>query len=135
MKYRKKPVEIEAFRWGYDNEPEWFKENGWQYVIVEVDEENLGHVFIDTLEGTMRAECGDYIIRGVKGELYPCKPDIFKETYEPAGLKPCPFCGGEAVLEERAGHISYVWCKDCYSGTGNHVQESQAVKAWNTRVE
>ena len=41
-------------------------------------------VAIPTLEGTMRAEIGDWIIRGVKGEFYPCKPDIFEATYEPA---------------------------------------------------
>lgn len=38
--------------------------------------------YIETLEGTMKASVGDYIIRGVRGELYPCKPDIFEETYE-----------------------------------------------------
>lgn len=41
-------------------------------------------LFIGTLEGAMRADPGDWIIRGVKGELYPCKPDIFEATYEPA---------------------------------------------------
>jgi hypothetical protein len=41
-------------------------------------------VVIDTLEGSMRGDLGDYIIRGVQGEFYPCKPDIFVATYEPA---------------------------------------------------
>ena len=41
------------------------------------------YVFINTLEGTMYAKVGDWIIRGVKGEFYPCKPDIFEATYEP----------------------------------------------------
>ena len=41
---------------------------------------------IPTLEGVMTAQVGDYIIKGVHGEFYPCKPDIFKETYEPSGL-------------------------------------------------
>ena len=41
-------------------------------------------LLIPTLEGTMRADVGDWIIRGVQGEFYPCKPEIFKETYEPA---------------------------------------------------
>lgn len=44
----------------------------------QTDEE----VLIETLEGTMKADKGDWIIRGVKGELYPCKPDVFKMTYE-----------------------------------------------------
>ena len=39
-------------------------------------------MFIDTLEGTMRADAGDYIIRGIKGKVYPCKPDVFEATYE-----------------------------------------------------
>lgn len=43
-----------------------------------------GGVLIDTLEGVMRASSGDYIIKGVNGEFYPCKPDIFEMTYEPA---------------------------------------------------
>ena len=59
MKYRKKPVTIEAYQ-----------------TDVELD--------IPTLEGTMHASVGDYIITGVRGERYPCKPDIFLETYEPA---------------------------------------------------
>lgn len=58
-KFRKKPVVIEAVQ------------------ATEV-------TFIETLEGTMRAEIGDWIITGVKGERYPCKPDIFAATYEPA---------------------------------------------------
>ena len=59
MKYRKKPVVIEAYQ--TDNELD-----------------------IETLEGTMHASVGDYIITGVRGEQYPCKPDIFEHTYEPA---------------------------------------------------
>lgn len=82
MKYRKKPVVIEAFRLGYDSEPEWFKEDGMPYVGVEDDDGKLSHILIDTLEGTMSAKRGDYIIKGVQGEVYPCKPDIFEATYE-----------------------------------------------------
>ncbi|OUN47329.1 hypothetical protein B5G20_05020 [Collinsella sp. An7] len=59
MKYRKKPVVVEAF----------------------VTEEPTD---IETLEGVMHASAGDYIITGVEGERYPCKPDIFARTYEPA---------------------------------------------------
>lgn len=58
MKYRKKPIIIEAY---------------------QTDKE----IFIETLEGTMKANIGDYIITGVNGEQYPCKPDIFEKTYEP----------------------------------------------------
>ena len=79
MKYRKKPVEIEAIQYdgsaasvykimdmagtmGFNNSPEG--------------------LYILTLEGTMKADKGDWIIKGVKGECYPCKPDIFEITYE-----------------------------------------------------
>ncbi len=97
--YRKKPVVIEAIEYDamidtvteiidwilanggtarfHEAVPPWKSENG---------KEGTGddeHIAIDTLEGTMRALCGDYIIRGVQGEFYPCKPDIFAATYEP----------------------------------------------------
>lgn len=76
MKYRKKPVEIEAVQWtGYNYEE-----------IQELGERNMtrsgNDLYIYTLEGAMRATIGDYIIKGVNGELYPCKPDIFNLTYE-----------------------------------------------------
>jgi len=75
-KYRKKPVVIEAFKYQTDEVPEW-----WRELKVKINVET-GSAFIPTLEGTMEARVGDYIIQGVKGEVYPCKPDIFKETYE-----------------------------------------------------
>ena len=86
MKYKKKPVIIEAFRFGYDKYPEWFH----KYVEDKIIEyENISSYFgttvdmrIKTLEGDMTAHCGDYIIKGVHDEVYPCKPDIFEETYE-----------------------------------------------------
>lgn len=76
MKYRKKPVEIEAILW-----------NGYNYdEIMELGEKSIQRsgkdLLIYTLEGTMRASIGDYIIKGVNEELYPCKPDIFNLTYE-----------------------------------------------------
>lgn len=91
MQYRKKPVLVDAFKFTNDAEmiaPEWFT----QAVVdgtVDFDRSLVdGHVHvygctINTLEGRMHAKIGDYIIRGVKGELYPCKPDIFMQTYEP----------------------------------------------------
>ena len=77
MKYRKKPVEVEAVRWDGNNHKEVidFAENK-----IWFDE--LGNIWIATLEGDMVAKKGDYIIKGVQGEFYPCKPDIFAETYE-----------------------------------------------------
>ena len=80
MKYRKKPVVIEAWQWLPHLEehpaPAWLAESHHWF-----DNKNL---MIGTLEGTMRADPGDWIIKGVKGEIYPCKPDIFAATYEPA---------------------------------------------------
>ena len=79
-KYRKKPVVIEAMLLGYGNMHEVTVWCGGNPVIAVADP----HINIVTLEGTMRAELGDFIIRGVQGEFYPCKPDIFAATYEPA---------------------------------------------------
>lgn len=80
MKYRKKPVVIEAVRFTGDN----FKDVS-EFAADISDGCSLrnGIVYIDTLEGTMAANEGDWIIKGVKGEFYPCKPDIFAMTYEP----------------------------------------------------
>ena len=79
-KFRKKPVVIEAFRYWTDSTPLWFadKINPGEITTYPT------HCEINTLEGVMRGEAGDYIIQGVKGEIYPCKPDIFEATYEPA---------------------------------------------------
>lgn len=78
-KYKKKPVEIEALQWSGDN-------------VVEIVEfcsacyhyyrDNTPVLMIETLEGPMRASVGDYVIKGIKGEFYACKPDIFKLTYD-----------------------------------------------------
>lgn len=83
-KYRKKPVVIDAFLLGVDDEPEWFMNAKARHAVRPNrtgDESNV--FYIDTLEGWMKAcPCKDYIIRGVEGELYPCKADIFEKTYE-----------------------------------------------------
>lgn len=83
-KFRKKPVEIEAFQLPAVDE---HADPGLVKFLQESDRpitsERDGSVAIETLEGTMTAEPGDWIIRGVQGEYYPCKPDIFEATYEP----------------------------------------------------
>lgn len=83
MKYRKKPVVIDAVRWDGNLPTVEALMAGSTCKSVSQDLGDPGLV-IETLEGNMRAEVGDWIIRGVKGELYPCKPDIFAVTYEPA---------------------------------------------------
>jgi hypothetical protein len=77
-KYRKKPVVIEAVQWIRGNESKVQDFIGMILVTEYLDE----ILVIETLEGTMRAEQGDFIIKGVNGEFYPCKPDIFEKTYE-----------------------------------------------------
>jgi hypothetical protein len=81
-RYRKKPVEIEAIQW--DGFTETYN------AITEFTCDNLEWIhqgeevilFIDTLEGRMIVNQFDWIIKGVKGEFYPCKPDIFQATYD-----------------------------------------------------
>lgn len=75
-KYRKKPVIIKAIQYNGDNKVEI------QLFIGKYINDKNGSLQIKTLEGTMFAKKGDYIIKGIKGEFYPCKPDIFGKTYE-----------------------------------------------------
>ena len=75
--YRKKPVVIKAFLYGFDPRPDWFCDKVSTNDIVTYE----NHCEIHTLEGVMRGEKGDFIIQGVKGEIYPCKADIFFATY------------------------------------------------------
>lgn len=82
MKYRKKPVVIEAFQLGIDNMPDWFENNVTDRKITLYHSPEDIYADIKTLEGIMRAKHGDFIIQGVNGEIYPCKPDIFMKTYE-----------------------------------------------------
>lgn len=84
MKYRKKPVVIDAFRFRIDNIPDWFMDGVSDLSIVTY----YDFCHIHTLEGKMTGRTGDWIIRGVKGECYPCKPDIFEMTYELAEPHP-----------------------------------------------
>lgn len=87
MKVRKKPVEVEAIQWKGNNLSEVgpFVTNGQLYVESSAYDSFVVHLSIQTLEGKMTVNEGDWIIRGVKGEYYPCKPDIFEETYEIVG--------------------------------------------------
>jgi len=81
-KFIKKPLEIEAFKVG-DEPPQWYKDE----IDKPIEERKMksvayGVIEIKTLEGVMTANFGDYIIKGIKGELYPCKPDIFEASYD-----------------------------------------------------
>lgn len=89
MKYRKKPIVIEAIQWTGDNLQEIIDFIGLQNFTVDYllclkdNTAKPERLIIDTLEGSMLANIGDYIVKGIKGEYYPCKEDIFKEIYEP----------------------------------------------------
>ena len=87
MKYRKKPVVIEAMQF-LDNAETItnlaeFIDN--QDLRLDYADPKNPVIKIETLEGVMSASVGDYIIKGVKGGFYPCKPDIFEQTYEAVG--------------------------------------------------
>lgn len=91
MKFRKKPVVIEAVQIDKRMDitaPDWWASAVQKNHVILHGMGKLTRdepwVEIPTLEGVMRGDCGDWIIRGVQGELYPCKPDIFAATYEPA---------------------------------------------------
>lgn len=79
MKYRKKPVIIEALQWTGNNVDEIynFAKEAVTYNIMGFEE-----LMISTLEGIMHAPVGNYIIKGIQGEYYSCDPNIFEETYE-----------------------------------------------------
>jgi hypothetical protein len=83
MRYRKKPVVIEAAQWDGSEESQ-HKIVNWAGGKIGGYFHNVYFLTIYTLEGDMRADVGDWIIKGVAGEFYPCKPDIFNATYEPA---------------------------------------------------
>jgi hypothetical protein len=86
--YRKKPIVIEAFKFYVDSMPDWFLDqmSDNTIMIFNCDYNRYGiddaYCTIETLEGTMRGNGGDYIIKGVQGEIYPCKSEIFEATYE-----------------------------------------------------
>ena len=84
MKYRKKPVIIEAFQYHQWSQfafaPKWLKEAIAQGIAYKAED---GKVFIKTLEGDMGVANGTYIIRGVENEIYACDPSIFLKTYDP----------------------------------------------------
>ena len=94
QRFTKRPVTIEAIQWdgtpsgatpiidwilNHDHSADYWAPGEWDH------ETNVAYIRITTLEGNMIASRGDWIIRGVRGEFYPCKPGIFAETYQPAG--------------------------------------------------
>jgi len=81
MKYRKKPIVIEAkqlTKESFFDILEWVGKDNYSFWTTNAP----SYISINTLEGVMRASLNDFIIKGVQGEFYPCKPDIFEQTYE-----------------------------------------------------
>lgn len=105
-KFRKKPVVIEAVQYTGDNLEQIEKETNGGAAYAGATQT----LIVTTLEGQMRADVGDWIIRGVKGEFYPCKPDIFALTYERE-----PDAQGVMSQEERDIYTDD-GCKDCDYG-------------------
>jgi Protein of unknwon function (DUF3310) len=91
-KFRKKPVVIEAIQFNgledYLKIVQWMKDNGDTFALADEVYYKTPIMIIQTLEGAMSASPGNWIIKGVKGEFYPCKPDIFEATYEAIELPP-----------------------------------------------
>ncbi|HEM5596848.1 TPA: hypothetical protein U1680_002039 [Streptococcus suis] len=79
MRYRKKPVEVEAVQWNGRNFEEVYNLCDRSQLYYD---EATNTLYILNLEGAMRADEGCYIIKGIQGEIYPCKEDIFNDTYE-----------------------------------------------------
>lgn len=100
MKYRKKPIVIDAIRWDGHNNAEiaaflghdlWLNhraDDGGVYAVISVA----------TLEGTLHAREGDWIVKGIKGEFYPVKDDIFRATYEPVKPQAVGYQGGDIEM-------------------------------------
>ena len=90
-KYKKKPIVVEAIQWNGNTNKQEIDEFVGNQLKAEIDSETayvagMGKptysLLIETPEGTMKANKGDWIIKGISGEFYPCKPDIFEQTYE-----------------------------------------------------
>ena len=84
IKATKKPVTIECVKWDGKNieEIKAFAGSAFTAVESQMGQTETEELYIKTLEGNHHASVGDYIIKGVKGEFYPCKPDIFENTYD-----------------------------------------------------
>lgn len=83
MRYRRIPAVVDAWQVGGSTDmPDWLKKEIGENVHEQTYMGKLHYYLIITREGTMRASAYDWIIRGVEGELYPCKPEIFRKTYE-----------------------------------------------------
>lgn len=132
--YRKKPVVIEAVQWTGENMGEILGFFGGAAMREGQD------IIIGTLEGEMRAMPGDWIIKGVKGEFYPCKPDIFAATYEDASGPSAPPAHPAIDYEDDAldGVLFRFWCRAASypggwpSAVAKAIQNEQAAEGYGS---
>ena len=108
-KYVKNPIEIEAVQWNGNNEAE-IKEFVKDSMRTFNYEQNA--ISIETPEGVMKASLNDYIIKGIKGEFYPCKPDIFENSYTKLSDKPTNYDIIKRMSLEEIAH-SKIWSNYC----------------------
>ena len=117
-KYRKKPVVIDAIQWTGENlgQCKIFLGDSFAGALTEKRIGGKRDLLVQTLEGKVMASKGDYLIRGIQGEYYPCKPDIFSATYEAvAPPKPeeytykCSTCGRTMTSKTRL-EFNEVYC-------------------------
>jgi len=109
VKYVPRHVVIEAFRLGYDPLPKWFMEKvNSEDAILHFKDRDLCSCSIWTLEGKMMASVGAFIIRGLKGEIYPCSRDIFHMKYQPQ--YPCTMCRGTREIELNGEPVPCEYC-------------------------
>jgi hypothetical protein len=123
-KFRKKPVVIEAVQWTGFNFTESEAFMGEPAGHGRYDSPPLGASkrLISTLEGEMAASPGDWIIKGIKGEFYPCRPDIFAATYEPVeSIEDCDACRGTG-LSVAADQVGV--CPRCYRGANRMIDHT-----------
>ena len=121
-KFRKKPVVIEAMQYTGDNGFECVK-----FIGVGGTKEQDGELSINTLEGVMHVSKWDWIIKGVEGEKYPCKPDIFAKTYEEVGVDRGPDLSRTETEKEVEGRIPRLFYYDEGEGRWIPVSNERAI--------
>lgn len=151
-KYRKKPIVVEAIQWTGSNLEEIRNfvgndliENYIEHFDIErtLIKQTLAGIAINTLEGTMMVNYGDYIIKGVNNEFYPCKPDIFKQTYEEViddNKKQKETYLSKYLRENNCSYEEFVKDQEMYDGFCPVILESpcskmDCIECWNQEVK
>lgn len=151
-KYRKKPIVVEAIQWTGSNLEEIRNfvgndliENYIEHFDIErtLIKQTLAGIAINTLEGTMMVNYGDYIIKSVNNEFYPCKPDIFKQTYEEViddNKKQKETYLSKYLRENNCSYEEFVKDQEMYDGFCPVTLESpcskmDCIECWNQEVK